>query len=245
MVLDQPNSNNPLMYDLSFIYTKRCDLECSFCMYNSSPIAIGNIDLPQLEGWLKTVDMQRIASFGIYGGEVSVDFAGFGACLDLVAKWERPHFVITNGSWSMSPEKTREFLRFAVKYRLSVVVSGTPEHRRYQNRDLLEMICAEHPGAVRLKPLEENFHAMGRLAGKVPFFCSQKCMSWGRALRIAVQPDGMIIFQNCDGVYPIVGNLSERFVTIDARIQNARAVGFSGVCPHYASKKKALQLIAQ
>jgi len=29
-ILDQPNSDNPAFYDLSFMYTKRCNLQCSF-----------------------------------------------------------------------------------------------------------------------------------------------------------------------------------------------------------------------
>jgi hypothetical protein len=222
------------MYDLSFIYTMRCDLECPFCMYNSSPASIGSINLSSLAGWLKTVDMGRIASFGVYGGEVSVDYVGFGACLDLVAKWDLPRFVITNGTWSTSSRKTWEFLHFVNQYGLYVVVSGTPEHRRYQDRKVLETLQAKYPEAIRLKSLEENYHAMGRLAGKMLFSCSQKCMSWKRALRLATQPNGTIIFQNCDGVYPVVGNLSESFSEIDTRVQGMRETGFSVCCPYYA-----------
>lgn len=197
------------------------------------------INIGQLRDWLTTVDMSRIASFGAYGGEVGIALDGFSACLDLVAHLDRPQFVITSGSWSTSAERTAEFLRFCAKYRMFIVVSGTPEHRRHQNRAVLEMLAAQQPKAFRLKPLEENFHAMGRLEGKMPFSCSQKCMSWKRALRIAVQPDGTIIFQNCDGIYPVVGNIQEPFANTDKRVMKARTVGFQQVCPHYSKEDKS------
>ena len=72
MILDQPNSDDARMYDLSFMYTTRCDLTCAFCMYNSGPETDDAIDLEKLRSWLATVDMNRIASFGAYGGEVGV-----------------------------------------------------------------------------------------------------------------------------------------------------------------------------
>jgi sulfatase maturation enzyme AslB (radical SAM superfamily) len=37
VVLSQRGSDDPKMYDLSFMYTKRCNLSCSFCMYNKWP----------------------------------------------------------------------------------------------------------------------------------------------------------------------------------------------------------------
>ena len=232
MILDQPNSDDPNMYDLSFIYTKRCDLRCAFCMYSSGPEVDDAIDLSLLEGWLDTVDMGRVASFGLYGGEVGVDLDGFGACLDLVSHVDRPHFVLTNGTWSTDPSRTVEFLDFCWRHKCYVVVSGTPWHRRHQNRAVLGALKEKWPDTFRLKPVEENFHAMGRLEGKMRFSCTRKCAWWGRALRIAVQPDGTIIFQNCDGVYPVVGNLVESFSQLDARVTRMRRESFGDVCPH-------------
>ena len=233
VVLNQNKSDDPTMYDLSFMYTKKCDLTCAFCMYSSSPKVGDAMDLAALWGWLETVDFDRVASFGAYGGEVGIALDGFGACFDLVAHIDRPHFVITNGTWSVDTDRTTEFLEFCAKYRCHIVVSGTPWHRRHQNRKVLEALAEEQPEAFRLKPVEENFHAMGKLEGKMKFSCSTKCMSWDRALRIAVQPDGTIIFQNCDGVYPVVGHLGEPFSVIDERVMNMRTDGFSPVCSHY------------
>jgi hypothetical protein len=243
VVLNQSNSDNPLMYDLSFMYTKRCDLRCSFCMYNSGPEVTENLDLEKLRAWLATVDMSKIASFGVYGGEVSVAIDGYRAIMEMLSCFPpRPHFCITNGAWSTSLERTREFLRFCSDYRMFVVISGTPEHRKFQNREVIEMLKAEQPDAIRLKPLEENFHAMGRLIDlNKP--CTQKCFSWNRALRIAVQPNGTIIYQNCDGVYPIVGTIDEPFDALHARITNLRAAGFMQVCPHAGAANSSGQSI--
>ena len=234
-VLDQPGSENPRRYDLSFMYTKRCDLLCPFCMYSSGPQVTGELDLQRLADWLRTVDPSLIASFGVYGGEPGVDLHGFGSCL-MRAKLivgDRPCFVITNGTWSTDPARTEEFIRWCTGHKLFVVVSGTPFHRKHQNRGVLEGLAQQYPSAIRLKPEEENFHAMGRLEGKMAFSCTKKCFGWQRAHRIAVQPDGSILFQNCDGIYPIVGNIDEPFDVIDARIQVMRTQGFADVCPHF------------
>jgi len=202
-------------------------------MYSSGPDVAENLDIKQLAVWLGTVEMDRIAIFGVYGGEPSIDLDGFGWCMDLVVHLDKPHFVITNGSWSLSRSGTAEFLTWCAKYCMHIVVSGTPEHREYQDREILEGLAAQYPDVFRLKPEQENFHPMGRLAGKMPFSCSRKCMTWNRALRIAVQPDGTIIFQNCDGEYPVVGSIREPFSVLDERVQAARRDGFDEVCNHF------------
>ena len=161
-----------------------------------------------------------------------MDLEGFGSCLDLVSHVDRPRFVITNGTWSTDPARTEEFLDFCRRYDCYMVVSGTPWHRRYQDRSVLEALREGRPDAVRLKPAGESFHAMGRLEGRMQFSCTHKCMWWGRALRIAVQPDGTIIFQNCDGVYPVVGDLGESFSGLGARVTKMRREGFRDVCPY-------------
>lgn len=226
------NSDNSNKYDLSFMYTKKCDLFCSFCMYESGPDINDALDINKLGQWLGTVDPSLIASFGVYGGEVGIDLIGFGKCLDLVQHFDRPRFVITNGTWSMDVDRTLEFMEFCCKYHLHIVVSGTPWHRKHQDRKVLERLKEVQPKVFTLKPIEEGFHAMGRLAGKMEFSCSEKCLSWDRTLRIAVQPDGSIIYQNCDGVYPVVGNIDENFIKINERVQAMRKKDFSSVCSY-------------
>lgn len=221
------------MYDIGFMYTRRCDLSCAFCMYESGPDVHDAIDLGLLASWLETVPRDRVNSFGVYGGEVGVDLAGFGACFDLVVDWEKPQFAITNGTWSMSVDRTLEFLEFCQEYNCFVVISGTPWHRRHQDRNILEILAQELPDSIRLKPKEENFHAMGRLEGKFKQPCTRKCMWWNKEIRIAVTPDSTILMQNCDGSYPVVGSIDEPFVIIDRRITEMRKTGFTPVCDLY------------
>lgn len=231
--LNQNNSNNPLMYDLSFMYSLKCNLTCSFCMYNCHPNNDEVLDLDKLSSWIKTIDMNKIASFGIYGGEPSILLDGYAKCMDLVNHLNRPHFIITNGTWSTSLVKTKEFLEFCKKYKMYIVISGTPEHRAYQDRKLLRYLSKKHPNTFKIKPETENFNAMGRLKNKIPFNCSQKCMWWNKAIRIGILPDGYILFQNCDGIYPLIGNIDESFEVIDNRIQKLKANGFNTKCSKY------------
>lgn len=238
--LKQRGSTDPLKFDLTFMYTERCDLDCPFCMYESGPDVQGVLDLDLLEKWLRTMNYDRIASFGAYGGEVSVDYDGWTKCFEMVRRECKPHFVITNGSWSTDPDKTSEFMKWAIMNRCHIVVSGTPYHRRFQDREVLERIKSISPEHVTLKPKEENFHAMRRLEGKMKFSCSRKCMWWSRALRLAIKPDGSIIFQNCDGVYPTVGGIWEPWTVIEQRIRLLRASGFDVRCPHYNSEAARL-----
>ncbi len=234
--LNQADSHNPLMYDLSFMYSLRCNLKCSFCMYTCYPDIDEILNLNKLAIWIKTIDMDKIASFGIYGGEPSILLNGYAKCMDLISYLDRPHFIITNGTWSTSLTKTKEFLDFCTKYKMYIVISGTPEHRIYQDRRIIETLAGKYPNIFRLKSKKENYHAMGRLEGKLPFNCTQKCMLWKKAIRIAILPDGCILFQNCDGIYPVVGNINESFCEIDTRIQEMRKNGFNERCLKYEVK---------
>lgn len=231
--LNQTNSNNPLMYDLGFIYSLKCNLTCSFCMYNCHPNIDKVLDLNKLFIWLKTININKIASFGIYGGEPSILLNGYAKCLDLVNHFNKPYFIITNGTWSNSPERTKEFLEFCTKYKIFIVISGTPEHRAYQNRKVIEQLAKKYPNDFKIRSEKENYHAMGRLEGKMPFSCTQKCMWWNKAIRIGILPDGYILFQNCDGIYPLIGNIGESFEVIDNRIQKLKANGFNTKCSKY------------
>lgn len=219
-------------YDLSFMYTKRCNLACPFCMYSSGPAVNDALDIGKLRQWLPTVDMDLIASFGAYGGEVSINLREYSEIFNLLPAG-KPRFCISNGAWSTDRDKTDEFIRWCADHRMFLVVSGTPEHRKYQDRAMLNAIKEAYPDAIRLKPEYEEFHPMGRLAGAFPVNCDVKCMWWKRALRVAVQPNGTIIFQNCDGVYPVVGSIDESFSTLDETVQRLRRNGFGSICPYY------------
>jgi len=188
------------------------------------------VDLEKLRGWLQTVDYDKIVSLGVYGGEPSINMRGWGEILRMLPT-DKPRFVITNGTWSTDAVHTHLFLGWCLMHKLFIVVSGTPEHRAHQDRARLEKLAYGEPDRFRLKPVEENLHPMGRYSNMMPDYkCSEKCVWWDRALRVAVRPDGDIMFQNCDGSYPIVGNIGESFGALDARVQRLRKLGFRSVC---------------
>lgn len=231
--LNQTGSDDSNKYDLSFMFSKKCNLSCSFCHYESGPDVQDKLDFLKLADWLETVDINRIASFGIYGGEPSLFLTENAAIMTLLRDYNKPCFVITNGTWSKSYFDMVAFLDFAARFKMHIVISGTPEHRKFQDRYVLEWLKIQQPEALTLKPEEENYHPMGRLAGKIPMNCKRKCMTWNKALRIAVQPDGTIIFQNCMGVFPVVGSISQPFDMLDDEIQKLRQHGFETACPYY------------
>ena len=41
--------------------------------------------------------------------------------------------------------------------------------------------------------------------------CTQKCKRWNKPRRYALVPNGEIIYQSCDGVYPKVGTYVDQF----------------------------------
>ncbi|GAF76804.1 unnamed protein product, partial [marine sediment metagenome] len=51
---------------------------------------------------------------------------------------------------------------------------------------------------------------MGRNATE-EWNCTRRCLRDKKPKRFAVMPNGNIIFQTCDGVYPIVGNIENPF----------------------------------
>lgn len=204
------------VYDLSFIYTYRCDLECPFCMYNSSPRIVKTLDINKLKTFLNTVNFNLIRSFGFYGGEIFVDLNGYSIILDLlpnhIQKW-----CITNGTWSKNKNDTLKFLSWGKKYRIDpIVVSSTKEHIKYQDRECLIKLSEEK--LIQLKDPNEKWIPMGRLSN-TKLTCHLKCETDKRPTRIAITPDETIIFQTCDGSYPVIGNISESFDNIHNKIQ--------------------------
>ena len=59
--------NNSL--PLGFMVTLNCDLECPFCMYNSSPKVQDQMPFGALQNFISTIQPGRINSFGFYGGD--------------------------------------------------------------------------------------------------------------------------------------------------------------------------------
>ena len=221
--------------------TRQCDLECPFCMYDSSPRIHDRLDPGLARSFIGSLDMERINSFGFYGGEPAVALAEFGE-VAIMLPFQTPRFVITNGAWSRDEAKTQEFLAWARQHRMQVHVSSTAYHMKFQDRPRLEALADEHDW-VTLKPGERkgDFIPMGKL-GHLPVNCSQLCVRHERPTRLAVQPDGSVLFQNCDGRYPTVGHASEGFGAIRERVEALYAGGFAPVCPFF---KEPATLVAQ
>jgi len=66
--------------------------------------------------------------------------------------------------------------------------------------------------------IADGLHPMGRLS-HMPFSCSFRCLKI-RPFRIALRPDGKVIFQCCDGVYPVVGDYTSTLDNIEWSIRN-------------------------
>lgn len=217
------------VYDLSFMYSKECDLECPFCMYDSSPRVKDQIDLPKLRNFIESIDNDLINSYGLYGGEPTILADRYSKIIEMLPR-DKPKFVITNGTWSKTEPATTAFLNWCSKYKLTAFVSGTPYHQKFQNKELIKALSAQY-GFIILKKPDNNFLPMGKLK-HLPAACSHLCMRNKKPVRIAVEPDGAIIFQTCDGVYPEIGTFEDKFRDIHERILQYSKTGFKNVCQY-------------
>lgn len=192
--------------DLSVIPSLKCDLDCPFCMYGCSPKNRLKLSFKPLKQFLGTVDWQRITNFGFYGGEPSIEMPLYQRFIDLIPP-RIPRFIITNGTWSVDLAKASKFLSFCSRNRMRIYVSGTAYHMKHQDRAVLEELA--RIGQVFLKDPDE-IHPMGK-SEKADWKCTRKCRWHQQPIRLAVFPTGHIVFQNCDGVYPVVGSCASTF----------------------------------
>ena len=216
-------------FDLSFQYSNECNLSCSFCMYSCGPNVKDRLDLNKLKAFIKTIDFDKyINSIGLYGGEVSLHLEEYSEIVKMLPT-ETKVWTITNGTWSKELDKAVNFLTWAESNNVSpIIISGNDEHTAHQNVPGLVGLQRMFPKNIVLKKPDTELLSMGRLAHK-EVKCSEKCF-WkeGQAIRIAVMPSGDIMFQTCDGSYPIVGNISEEFPVIAERLQDFN--GFNCAC---------------
>jgi hypothetical protein len=219
------------LFDLSFLYSRECNLRCPFCMYSSGPEVKDRLSLSALYDFIQTIPMDRINSFGFYGGEPTM-FLNENAGIMGWLPQDKPKFMISNGYWSRDQHDATIVKWYAKHFGFKVFVSSTAAHQRVQNAEILAKFCERYPEQFEIKAAETEFLPMGRLAGR-PIACSQRCDWDTRPLRLAVQPDGSVIFQTCDGSYPIAGHIDHGFPRIAARIEGMRIAGFESHCPHY------------
>lgn len=215
----QINKQDSKSIDFSIMPTLECNLRCEFCMYDCSPVKYQKIDLYDLENFLKTIPDDLINSYGLYGGEPSINILLYIKVINLLPK-DKPKFIITNGSWTKDPGITWLFINFVLEYNLTCFISSTPQHKVYQDTSFLKKITKRslwkmlkrRPSRFIIKEddTKEKLLPMGRNKTK-DWNCTKKCVWNESPTRFAVMPNGDIIFQSCDGVYPIVGNMNNHF----------------------------------
>ena len=210
-------SSNKNKFDFSIIPSLRCNLECPFCMYNSGPDVNVELDYTKTAKFLLTVDWEMINSFGFYGGEPSINLPLYQKFMDLIPE-HIPKFIITNGTWSNDLGPCLDFIRFADKNKLHVIISGTPYHIEHQNRAVLEEFKRISPASFTLKG-DDDIQPMGR-ASRSDWKCTHKCVSYDCATRVGLFPDGSIFFQNCNGIYPYVQYYSNDFATLKSNVDH-------------------------
>jgi len=211
------------MFDCSFIPSYECNLKCWFCMYDCGPDKKEVLDIDKAKYFVNRLDFDKIHMFGFYGGEISINQKLYQQFINLVPL-NKPKFTITNGSWSKDKIETRKFLEFAFRNNLMIKVSRTPNHVKYQNKDVIWALNRTHLYNVYLKENDDTqsrLLPMGRLKNR-SFSCTRKCtrIPDKNLYRIAMEPNGNVIFQNCDGVYPVVGKWYNSLEEIEKRICN-------------------------
>lgn len=235
MVLLKEASNH--LFDLSFMYSKHCDLECLFCMYDSSPQVHDKLDLTELKQFIRTIDFNLINSCGFYGGEPSLFMKENTKIMDMLPlRFNIPKFVITNGTWSKSLEATQDFLQWMLDHKLTVYISQTTWHKQFQDAESLAFLSKMSKHFI-LKESDTQMLSMGRLARQNPS-CFERCQWDQRPTRIAVQPDGSIIFQTCDGVYPVIGHMRDGFDFIHERVLQEKRMSFMKTCKDITRKTR-------
>ncbi|MBN1585023.1 hypothetical protein JW899_01515 [Candidatus Uhrbacteria bacterium] len=192
--------------DFSFMPSLKCNLSCAHCMYEAAPENESVLDFNRAKEFVATIDLNRINSFGFYGGEISADYDRYQKIIDLTTP-SIPRFTITNGSWSRTQAETEAFVDFAERNCLNVFISQTVFHRPYQNQERMNRIAEEHGYSLKG---DDVIIPMGR-AGRADWDCGQRCLGYLGPMRLTMRPSGEIMFCNCDGVYPIVGSWTSDF----------------------------------
>lgn len=204
-VVDGKNQNG---IDFSIMPTLECNLKCSFCMYDCSADSKLQIDFRKLKRFLYSIPTGLVNSFGLYGGEPSINIPLYERVIALLPRLT-PKFVITNGTWTKPYND--QFPAFVSKYGLQCFISSTPEHKMFQDSYITRVISDSFGNyTIKDDDTQKRLSPMGRNAtGK--WSCTGRCLNNKKPRRFAAMPDGNIIFQSCDGVYPVVGCIDSPF----------------------------------
>jgi len=184
-------------------------------MYEGGPDKTEVLNLIDLLTFINTIDFALINSVGLYGGEPTLHLDAYNRIAAMLPT-TTPIWMISNGAWSKDPDRLVDLIRWCRAIGLRrLIVSGNPEQVKHQDARALHVLSEECPEAVTLKEPDGSMLMMGRLAHRWDGVCSGKC-SWKKSdpTRIAVTPPGDIMFQTCDGSYPVIGNISQPFSQI-------------------------------
>ncbi len=204
------NKKNNHLIDFSIMPTLKCNLSCSFCQYNCGPNQSKALNLWKTINFVRTINFNKINSIGFYGGEISIEKILYSYFIGLIPSGIEK-FCITNGTWSDNYIKAATFVRFVKQYNLKTFISSTPEHKKFQNKDIIDRLVKRNDlFSIKDDDTKDRMLPMGRNF-KEDWTCTKKCMNWNKPHRYALMPDGNIIFQSCDGIYPYVGTYEEKF----------------------------------
>lgn len=200
------------LIDFSFVPSLDCNLNCPFCMYDAGHHQTEIMNMNKVTNFVNTVDWSIINSIGLYGGEPSINLPLYQQLI-YILPITIPKFIITNGAWSSVEKEFLEFLDFVNRNDLHVIVSGTPYHKQFQNQHVLNLMKDSCEGGITLKG-DDKIYPMGRAKSITNNVCTQKCKDYTIPTRMALFPNGNILFQNCDGSYPIIQTIDDPFKNI-------------------------------
>lgn len=216
------------LIDLSIIPSYFCNLKCPFCMYSCSSEYKGEIiDLEKLIKFTFTIDWNKINSIGLYGGEISLYIPVCNSILNMFPE-SIPKFCITNGTWSRSEEKTERFISFCKQRNIKIVVSSTYEHRRFQNHDVIAQLWKNGDIIWKRDDTLDKMNPMGRL-WEDNWTCEFKCKNINKPKRFAICPDGNIIFQSCDGCFPVVSDYTKNFNSLEIKCKRRKDLRYENI----------------
>lgn len=190
-------------------------------MYDCSDKKTEMININNLRRFISTIHWNKINSIGLYGGEISQYISTCDEILNMIPK-SIPKFCITNGSWTGADNYLGiRFLYFCKTHDIKIVISSTSEHKKFQDQDVIKKLIEYDNVILKEDDTLNKMNPMGRLK-KDDWSCGFKCKNINKPKRFAICPNGDTIFQNCDGVYPIVSNYMKDFDSLEIKCERLK-----------------------
>ena len=204
------------LIDLSIMPWLKCDLECPHCQYSAGPDNGGVLHPGELYKFLHSVDWNDINSIGFYGGEMFLDIRGFGQYIEIVTKSQehkgikkhkfKPMWVISNGTFSTAQSHLSNVVTFVHMHKLKVFNSTTPYHKEHQHPRIKHLTKISDNFSFKKDDTQSRLLPMGRNATE-DWYCTRRCQRQEATERLAVTPSGDVIYQKCNGVYPVIASI--------------------------------------